>query len=482
MLTLTTSIRVKFGEGIAESHYQQIADSSVPIMTGNTTVTERLAEWICSESYDRLPAAVRDQTVDVIFDTVGGMAACSILPEIKMIVKMIEQQGGRPECTIIGHRATTSVINAAMANGSLAHGDEVDAIHRLSAGGHIAALTVPTALAVGEWANASGKDIIRAVALGYEVGGRLITMLYRERDYIARRFNHGVSAGSLSSAVTAGVLLGLDRQALQVALGLATYQAGCPDNLIRDPTHMAKTFLIGTAHRNGVTAALLARQGCFVPLDILDGTLGFFDAFLNMPGPELGAELLKDLGSYYSISDVMPKRYPAGAPNQTYLQALFHLLQENPIAPEEIEQIEVHIPKRGVHRIPTSRHVSISGIAVCAIAAFTGKLDWYFLHGPAGPVNAAIEAMQQRIHFVGREDWTGMEQGRHAIVIIRTRAGRTFEKEVWHQPMTRAELECKFHDLVEPRFGLDKTAQLQKLLSEVETAASIRPLMKELRG
>ena len=90
--------------------------------------------------------------------------------------------------------------------------------------------------------------------------------------------------------------------------------------------------------------------------------------------------------------------------------------------------------------------------------------------------------MQQRVRFVGREDWTGMEQGRHAIVTVRTRDGRSFEEEVWHQPMNRAELERKFHELVEPKFGRDKTAHLQSLLSEMEAAASIRPLMKELRA
>lgn len=449
-------------------------------MNGNVTVTGRLADWLCAESHDRLPAAVRDKTVDVIFDAVGGMAACSILPEVKAIVELIEQQGGRPECTIIGHHATTSVVNAAMANGGMAHGDEVDPVHSTSVGGHVAAGPVPAALTVGEWINASGKDVIRAVALGYEVGGRLMTIFYRERDYTSRRFYHTAVAANVSSAVAAGVLLGLDRQALQVAMCLATYQAAGPDNMTRDPVHMGKTFQVAAANRNGVTAALLARQGCFAPLDILDGTHGLFDAYLSKP--EAGAELLNDLGRYYSITDVMHKRYSAGTPNQTYLQALFRLLEANCIAPDDIEQIEVQMPARGVKRVPTTRHASISAVKVCAIAAATGKLDFYQLHGPAGAVDAVIESMQQRVRFVGREDWTGMEQGRHAIVTLRTRDGRSFEEEVWHQPMTHAELERKFHDLVEPKFGPDQTARLQRLLNEVETAASIRPLMKELRG
>ena len=450
-------------------------------METNAIVTERFAGWICNETYDRLPSAVRAKAVDVIYDSVGCMAACSMLPEVKAIVRVIEQQGSRPECTIVGYPMQASVINAAMANGGMAHGDEVDAVHSTSVGGHVAAGPVPTALTVGEWLNSSGKDIIRAVALGYELGGRLMTMFYRERDYIARRFYHTAVAANVTSAVSAGVLLGLDRQAMQVAMCLATYQASGPDNMTIDPVHMGKTFQVAAANRNGVTAALLAREGCISPLNILDGTHGLLDAYLGKPGGE--AELLKDLGSYYSIMDVMYKRYSAGPPNQTYLQGLFRLIADNHIAPDDIAEIEVHMPTRSVHRLPTTRHASISALKVSAIAATTGKLDFYQVHDPAGAIDAAVEAMQKRVKFVGRDDWKDMEQGRHAIVIIRTRGGHTYEEDFWHQPMDRTDLESKFHCLVERKFGADRTARLQEmLLKELETAASVRPLMKELRG
>jgi len=443
-------------------------------------ITETLATWLCSARYDEFPDQVRQKAADVVFDSVGAMIACSTLPEVKAIAEFLAQLGGDTQCSVIGHPLVTSVVSAAMAHGGMAHGDEADPVHLKSVGGHVAAGVVPTALSVGEWLGKSGSDVLHAVVLGYEIGGRLMTIFYRERDYISRRFYPTAVVANLSSAVTAGVLLGLDRQALQVALCLAAYQAAGPDNMTRDPVHMGKTFQVAAANRNGVTAALLARQGCFAPLDILDGTHGLFDAYLS--NPEAGADLLTDLGSYYSITDVMHKRYSAGTPNQTYLQALFRLLEANRIAPDDIEQIEVQMPARGVKRVPTTRHASISAIKVCAIAAATGKLDFYQLHGPTEAVDAAIGSMQQRVRFVGREDWTGMEQGRHAIVTVRTRDGRSFEEEVWHQPMNRAELERKFHELVEPKFGRNKTAHLQSLLSEIEAAASIRPLMKELRA
>ena len=443
-------------------------------------VTATLAGWLCAQRWEDFPEIVRRKAVDVVFDSVGAMIACSRLPEVDAIVNLLKRMGGNPECTTIGHAGLTSVVSAAMANGGMAHGDEADPVHLKSVGGHVAAGPVPTALTVGQWLGASGKEVLRAVVLGYEVGGRLMTIFYRERDYTTRRFYPTAVVGNLSSAVAAGVLLGLTQEQMQVALCLATYQAAGPDNMTRDPVHMGKTFQVAAANRNGVTAALLARDGCHAPTDILDGTHGLFDAYLN--APEAGAGMLDGLGTYYSITDVMHKRYPTGSPNQAYLQGVFGLFETHRLRPADIAEIEVQIPARGLKRIPTTRHASISALTVCAIAAAHGKLDFYRLHDPAGAMDAQALEMQQRVKFVGREDWTGMEAGHHAIVTIRTRDGRTVSEDVHHRPMNATELDAKYDALAVPRFGAEKSARIARELKALEGAASVKPLMTALGG
>ena len=178
----------------------------------------------------------------------------------------------------------------------------------------------------------------------------------------------------------------------------------------------------------------------------------------------------------------MHKRYPVGSPNQTYLQGLFGLIGRHALKPDDIAEIEVQIPQRGLRRIPATRHASISALTVCAIAAAHGKLDFYQLHDPAGAMDAAAREMQQRVTFIGREDWTNMEAGRHAIVTIRTRAGTTLTEEVWHEPMNASELDRKFDGLVVPRFGAEKSARVATLLKGLASAASVKPLMLELGG
>lgn len=449
-------------------------------MSGAEKVTETVAQWLVDQTFDSFPKECIGKAIDVIYDSIGGMIACSTLPEVKAVVELVAQQGSKSECTVIGHSLLASVVNAAMANGGMAHGNEVDPVHMTSVGGHVAAGPVPTALTIGEWLDAPGKDVLRAIILGYELGGRLMTIFYRDRDYVVRRFYHTAIAANVTSAVTAALLFGLDRQGLQVAMCLAAYQAAGPDNMTKDPMHMGKTFQVAAANRNGVTAALLARQGCFAPLDILDDTRGLFDAYLDKS--DVGKDLLVRLGEDYSIKDVMHKRYSAGTPNQTYLQGLFHILRANSITPPQIAEIEIHLPHRGIHRVPTTRHASISAEKVCAIAVATGTLNFDFLHGPQKEVDRVIESTRSRIKFVGREDWTGMEQGRHAIVIVGTTDGRRFEEEVWHTPMSREELDEKFRGLVEPRFGSDRAATIRELCQALPSAGSVRPLVKNLRG
>jgi hypothetical protein len=148
----------------------------------------------------------------------------------------------------------------------------------------------------------------------------------------------------------------------------------------------------------------------------------------------------------------------------------------------DIAEIEVQIPQRGLKRIPTTRHASISALTVCAIAAAHGKLDFYRLHDPAGAMDEAARDMQQRVKFVGREDWKDLEAGRHAIVTIRTRGGKALAEEVWHQPMTGAELDRKFDELVTPRFGREKCARAAMLLKDLGAAASVKPVMAELEN
>ena len=68
--------------------------------TETPCVTRALADWLSSHPYDALPARAKEKALDVIYDSVGAMTACSILPEVKTIVDVLALQGGREECSV----------------------------------------------------------------------------------------------------------------------------------------------------------------------------------------------------------------------------------------------------------------------------------------------------------------------------------------------------------------------------------------------
>jgi len=164
----------------------------------------------------------------------------------------------RRDCAIVGSDIRSSVIGRAMANGGMVTADEVIRSFKPS-GGHVAAGTV-LPLTVGEWVGRERKRFPLCVALGYEVGGRLMTILYRERDYVAAALSTSVAGASFRG----NRLCFWSRSTLDSdGAWLAATRRGSGQHDQRSGPH-GKTFQVAAANRNGVTAALLARKGCFV--------------------------------------------------------------------------------------------------------------------------------------------------------------------------------------------------------------------------
>src|SRR5688572_32370825 len=126
----------------------------------------KLCEWAYDTEYRDLPSEVRAETVRLIYDQIGGMVATSVLPSCQPVVELVKTVSTGP-CTVIGNPVRVSVLEAALANGTIGHGAEVDATGQQGTA-HYAAAIVPAALTVAQYAIASGEQLCRAVALGSE--------------------------------------------------------------------------------------------------------------------------------------------------------------------------------------------------------------------------------------------------------------------------------------------------------------------------
>src|SRR5258706_2152123 len=232
------------------------------------TIAQDIARWLEEMRYEELRANVVARAKRVILDTLGCALGAMDAEPVRLARRVVALQGGNGQATVIGVGGKVSCDQAAFLNGmALRYLDYNDYI--ALGRPHHASINVAPALAVAEMQGASGKDLLLAFVAGYELEVRL-------RDAIAAKEQEGWDGTSIvaqyASAATAGKLLRLDTAKLANALAIAGSNANTLGEVRRGAEMTpAKGSAEPMAVRNGVFAALLAREGLTYPLTMLDG-------------------------------------------------------------------------------------------------------------------------------------------------------------------------------------------------------------------
>ena len=438
--------------------------------------TAQLCEWVCSTKFVDLPVAVQQETATLIYDQVGCMLASALLPTCQPVVKMVAALGGPAECTIVGHPLRAPITGAALANGTIGHGAETDSTGQQGTG-HYAASAVPTAMTVGQYTNATGQELVRALALGAEVAARLQSVMFR---FATRDLFYASNSGALGAAVNAGVLLELEPKQMENALGLAASGAcGLTSHHLEDQ-HQTKSLDRGRASAAGVLSALLASQGFQGPAEVLTTENGFFDAFLGVP--QAGQQVVQDLGETYFMQQVAYKRHPVGAPNQTPLYALLKMIQENHLAAEDIQQIEVSLSRGAFHVVTTNQHPSVHMQTILSLAAVYGEITFDHIYDDTYRADPRYQAFRQRVPIiiVPREGPETRGERLNSGITLRTTRGEAFRQNLRYPPMKEGELKEKFRNLAGRRLEPSRVLDLERQLLSIDTVADVAALVGQL--
>ena len=292
--------------------------------------TETLARWIVATKYEDIPAAAIDQAKKSILDYLGTAIYGTTSELGKKIIEFTLEQGGNPQSRVIGTNIRTASTAAAFANGATGHSEDFDDLGGV--GGHPATVLTPTVLALADELHLSGRDVLTAWVVAYEIGTRLSTNLHPERDW------HPTAIfGTMAAAVAASKLLGLSVEATRFALGIAGSEAG---GLRRNFGTMTKPFHPGQAARAGVVAAKLAAKGFTSDPDIIEGRQGYAD---NFGGPKCNIPAMTQfLGKAYflAIEGTRIKPWPCCGGNHQTLTGLLALCKEQSIKAEKVESVE----------------------------------------------------------------------------------------------------------------------------------------------
>lgn len=434
----------------------------------------QLCEWACATSYEDLPADVLKETVNVLYDTVGGMIACSRLPTCLPVVEMVAAMGGNQQCSVIGHPLKTMAAYAALANGTIAQGDEVDPSGR-GGSGHFAAVTVPAAIGLGQYTKASGKQFLRALALGSEVAARIACVLMEMYEYREELFQRSIISAPMGVAVLGGILLNLNAEQMEHAVALAGYHAGGLTSFFHDDTHQSKSLQYGMAAHGGVVAALLAQRGFHGPPRILTCEYGFFDAFTGYPA--LGNQVVTDLGKTYRIREVAYKPYPVGGGDQAPLHGFLQLIKANKLKADDIEGVEVTVSRHTFLVATSLKHPAVHLATMLSLAAIFGDVNFEHIHEARYYEDPRIEAFSKRVKVLPD---AGMGGRREAKVEVRTRDGKVLTQQLRFPQVDEAFLQRKFRYLAGLRLNENRVLDIEGKIKGIAAVADVTPLFEEL--
>lgn len=214
-------------------------------------LTNEVAKFVVEKGYNDFSKEEIQAAKDLILDGIGGMTGGAHERATEVTIQFARDTGGAAECGIFGGGLKTSLLNAALANGTSCHAQELESIGLYT--GSNPMTNIPVALNVAEKFNLSGKAVIEGTIIGLEVQTKLGMGGPGSFD---RGFSSIPLYGSMGAAATAGKMMKMNVEQLQNAFGIAIAQSSGQQRQQGSMTHLLEA---GIACRNGVTAAMLAR-------------------------------------------------------------------------------------------------------------------------------------------------------------------------------------------------------------------------------
>jgi 2-methylcitrate dehydratase PrpD len=439
-------------------------------------VMAKLSTYMAGAASSELPAkAVQDASYHIL-DTVAAMVSGSELPPGRDAIQFARTYGGGQKvATVVASKTLCGPMDAAFANGELAHADESDDDYT-SGGAHPGCAVVPATLAMGEQFEISGTHFLRAVTLGYDIGMRA----YKTLKGGVLTETHNI-VGTMGASAASGCVAGLDVQQMRWLLDYATQQAGAGIGTWRDDIeHIEKGFLFGAmGARNGVTAALVVRSGWTGVNDVLSGPQNFVKSYAPKADP---AKLIEDLGKRFEVSLTSIKAWTTGGPILSILDAIVNLRKKRPFEANDVRRIVVRSATSQAERVNNREMPDINVQYLVAVMMIDKTVSFHAAHDKARMNDAAILRERAKIELVGDEELEKLLPTRVGIVEVELADGTRLSERVENargtpeNPMTRDEVVGKARGLMTPVLGAATATKLIDRLLDIENVKNVREL------
>ncbi|NKB37519.1 MAG: hypothetical protein GKR93_10170 [Gammaproteobacteria bacterium] len=450
------------------------------------SVTQELVEFAVNTGFSDLPESVIDVVKLGNLNIIGTCLGGSQTRNGRLHVDIAKEFGVAPQqSTLIGDGAKVSMPFAAYANGNLGFAlDYEDMIYYILHPGYI---TIAAALAVGEDLQVNGKDYLAAIALGYEVAGRIGVSMQPSPERGTQVW--GEQYHPFASAVTAGKLLGLNAEEMNVAFGIAGTYASVPSvykyfGIVEQTRPMREAKLgWGWQCMAGVMAAISAKKGFGGGHGILDGEHGFW----VMAGSDRCdfERMVEGLGEQWVTNDTEYKIHPSIAWNHPAFWATHQLVEENALKSEQVSRIRIRSfmantiadlnpagPVDAMFSLPYAVCSTIMGEPLVPELYSDEKLQDTEMRRLLSVTECEHDMEADKVLFE--------EQRMCQTVSLTLNDGRELAKEI-EFPKDKpaygaAEIEKKFHDLATGVMTEEKRIKLKETIDRIETLTDINYL------
>jgi 2-methylcitrate dehydratase len=475
---------------IARRHFlKQVAAatlaSGAPAVRANAeekgSLADTLARYAASLRYEDLPEDIVRLAKRTILDTIGCAFGGYPAGPSKISIKLAGEVTAKQPATVLISGTKTSADLAVFANGvMIRYLDFNDAFVSLTHGAGHPSDTIAALLGAAEVNGRSGRDLIAATVLSYEVFCKIADVF----DYLGNGIDHSTITG-MAATIGAGRLMRLTVEQMVQAIGITVGGNTATRQGRSDALSNWKAFAAADACRKAIFSLELAQNGMTGPGSVFEGTYGFFKVMGKKPGAQVA------LGEPYGIRRAFTKRFPLGQFSQTVAQAAVEARSFAKSA-DDIDAVNISVSHSAIKIMadgpekwhpPTHETADHSIPYAAAVVLMYGNIAGEYYEDPYLHDQRLLELVS-RVKVVPSDEADRMEQEFNLCeleIALKSGARKTFRVEYhrghFKNPMTDAEMEEKFRSMAQKQLPADRVDDLLRILWNIENEPQISQLI-----
>lgn len=460
-----------------------------------SSYSRQMAEFSANLKFEDVPEEVIARAKEIILDGLGCGLFCADVKWTQILARVVgqlEPHGG--QASIWGRGETASAVSAALVNGTMVQGYEIDDGNQACF--HACAVVLPAVFAAAEYVGADkvdGKTLLTAIIVGFEVGPRVGLCLNGD-EMIVKGWHAPAIFGPFPAAMAAGVVLGLDTEQLYQALGIAGTQAS--GLMSAQFGSMVKRMQCARNAQSGVYAAFLAAEGLTGIEDVFERKYGGFCTTFTQSEDQFDlSELTRGLGTHWETMCIDLKRHAALGTNFAAMDAIEALMHERGVKAADVENVIVMATQATVSHggwayVPAGLTSAQMNLPFCiAMQLLEGAVfvDQMIESNVSRPDLIALANRVKVVRSVEREQ-KGKDYARGAEVEVTLKDGQSLKKTVdffvgsHHRPLTHEQVVAKFRNLASRTLTTDGVRKIERIVGDLENMSTMAELCQTLQG